>query len=506
MKTLLLFTLVTFSVAKLHAEVPAPNIVIYLADDMGMGDTSAFQFWTKNADDVQLHTPSMERLAARGIRFTDAHSPSSRCSPTRYALMTGRYCWRTHLKHWVLFGVQCDPLIERERTTLPEFLQENGYATGMVGKWHLGLSYTTSDGKAAKGWDDADLTKPVADGPMDHGFDSFYGTSRSHGTSGPNGDKNNTPDQSKGPGWMHDRKITGATGDGKKLDGSYILNEMGPVLHSEAIKVIDGAKEKPFLLYFASPSNHTPYTPCKEIAGRPVKGASAFKNGTKTGSTRLDFIYENDVQLGLLLDHLDMTDDPRRPGNKLADNTLVIFASDNGAEIKSKTATGPVRSNKGSVYEGGHRIPFIAAWPKGGIKPGSKNTRLLALNDIFATTAEILGKAVPKNAAEDSHSQLAAFRGEKIKPRAPVFPNDHNEASKKLSDKRAWVAVRSNAAPIPGQWKLFLDQQYAFKGKLNPKELYNLESDPREKTNLLDSEDAKPALDFLLKEARKAYK
>ena len=120
---------------------PPPNIVIFLADDMGIGDTSAYQDWCGNPDNAQLHTPAMEKLAENGVRFTDAHSPSSRCSPTRYALLTGCYCWRTRLKHWVLFGVQCPPLIERERLTLPEFLKQSGYVTGILGKWHLGLTY-----------------------------------------------------------------------------------------------------------------------------------------------------------------------------------------------------------------------------------------------------------------------------------------------------------------------------------------------------------------------------
>jgi len=134
-----------------RAEVP-PNIIVFLADDMGMGDTSAYQDWCGNPDPAQLHTPAMDKLAENGVRFTDAHSPSSRCSPTRYALLTGRYCWRTRLKHWVLFGVHCDPLIERDRVTLPEFLQKEGYMTGMLGKWHLGLTYSAANGKPSKGW------------------------------------------------------------------------------------------------------------------------------------------------------------------------------------------------------------------------------------------------------------------------------------------------------------------------------------------------------------------
>lgn len=495
----------------------SPNIVLFLADDMGMGDTSVYRDWTGSSPKVQLHTPNMERLANMGVRFTDAHSPHSRCSTSRYALLTGRYCWRTSLKHWVLFGVQCDPLIEKARPTLASFLRNNGYRTGMVGKWHLGLSYRKSDGTVAEGWDDADLKKPLADGPTDHGFDFFYGFSRSHPTSGPHGRHPNTPDQKKGPGWIHNRRIVGATGKGKQLDGSYVLNGIGPVLHGKAfdfLKSANSAKE-PFFLYFASPSNHTPHTPCDEIAGHEVVGSSKFVNGVPTGNKRLDFIYENDVQIGLLIEYLMKRDDPRRPGHKLFDNTLFIFASDNGSENPSKTCTGPLRSNKGSTYEGGHRIPFFASWPVGGLGDGRPKTkgrtssRLLALNDLFATFAEILQKPLPDlskggTGAEDSFSQLAAMRGQEVAPRPPLFPNDHNEASRKLSDPRAIVAVRSNATPLAGQWKLFLDHRYAFKGELHPLELYNLATDQREKSNLLDDPEAKPALEFLLREAELA--
>ena len=496
---------------------PKPNIILFFADDMGMGDTSVYQDWSGNAPALQLHTPNMERLANMGTRFTDAHSPHSRCSTSRYALLTGRYCWRTSLKYWVLFGVQCDPLIEKARPTLASFLRNNGYRTGMVGKWHLGLSYRKSDGTVAEGWDDADLTKPLADGPTDHGFDFFYGISRSHPTSGPHGMKFNGPEQRKGPGWIHNRRIVGSTGKGKELDGYYVLNEIGPKLHQKASAFLVSANTagEPFFLYFASASNHTPHTPCDQIAGQEVVGASKFVNGKPTGSQRLDFVYENDVQVGLLLDYLQKHDDPRRPGHKLFDNTLFIFASDNGSENKSKTCTGPLRSNKGSTYEGGHRTPFFACWPAGGLGDGRPKTkgrtsnRLLSLNDLFATFAEILGKPLPDLAkgemgAEDSFSQLAAMRGKEVGPRPPVFPNDHNEASKKNSEKRAVVAVRSNATPLEGQWKLFLDHRFAIKGELHPIELYNLATDQREQRNLLNDPRAKPALDFLLSEAKNA--
>ena len=503
------------------ADVP-PNIIVVLADDMGMGDTSAYQDWSGNPDSGQLHTPAMDRLANRGVRFTDAHSPSSRCSPTRYALLTGRYCWRTHLKQWVLFGVHCDPLIERERLTLPEFLRASGYATGMLGKWHLGLTYSSSTGAPSDGWDDADLTKAILDGPLDHGFDFFYGFSRSHGTSGPGGNatrgKNrNLPDQAIGPGWIHNRNIVGATGNGKELDGSYKWDQIGKVLDKKSREFLEStnSRQKPFFLYLASHSNHAPHTPTDMIGKYPVAGASRNVDGSATGLVRLDFVYENDVLIARLMDYLETTEDPRRPGRKLIENTLFIFASDNGAEKNNKQFTGPLRSNKGSVYEGGHRIPFLASWPLGGIGDGNAGTpgrdcdRLLALTDIYATVAEILGKPLPPlngeaYGAEDSVTQLAALRGKKWTPRIPIFPNDHSEASKKAGDERAWVAVRSNAAPMPGEWKLFLDHEFAFNQQLNPMELYNLANDRKEEKNILDNPEYKTVVKFLLRQAKLA--
>ena len=496
------------------ADVP-PNVIFFMADDMGAGDTSAYQDWAGNPDSAQLHTPAMDRLARMGVRFTDAHAPSSRCTATRYGVMTGRYSWRTRLKHWVLFGVQGDPLIERERATLPEFLRDAGYQTGMVGKWHLGLKYRKSDGSTAEGWDDADLTQPLADGPVDHGFSYFRGTSRSHGTSGPDGMKKNTPDQSIGPGWLHDRKVIGATGNGKQLDGSYRLNEVGNVLDEAAFEFLGQAAtsaEKPFFLYFASPSNHSPYTPSKEIGGIPVIGASKNVDGSPTNSQRLDFIYQNDVHIQRLLTWLGDTEDARRPGHKLLENTLFVFTSDNGAEKNDKQFTGPVRSNKGSVYEGGHRVAFLASWPLGGIgdgnpdTPGRTETGLISHTDFYATMAEVLNKPLPPvegngRGAEDSFSQLAALRGKAQPPRPPFFPNDHSEASKKLADERAWVAVRSNAAPLPGKWKLFLDHHFAFHQKANPMELYNLADDPKEEKNRVEEAALKPVIDFLVEQA-----
>ena len=497
-----------------------PNVIIMMADDMGMGDTSAYQDFTGNSDDDQIHTPSMERLARMGVRFTDAHTPSTRCTATRYGLLTGRYPWRSRLKHWVLFGVHGDPLIEQDRPTIGTMLQRQGYRTGMVGKWHLGLRYRRSDGGPADAWEDADLTKPLVDSPLDHGFHFCRFTSRSHGTSGPsakskNAAKRNGPKQSVGPGHVHGRTVIGATGNGKRLVGkgpdAYVLSELGGRHLDNAMEFMRGHlsgpdSRKPFFLYYASNSNHGPYTPDSQINGAAVVGASRSVAGAPM-NVRSDFIYENDVVLGQLLDYLARTDDPRT-GQKLIGNTIVVFTSDNGAEIKAKTATGPFRSNKGSVFEGGHRVPFLVAWPDGGVgdgddgTPGRTDATLINLKDLFATLTETVGSELPDAGAgqkggEDSHSVLAAWRGERL-PSRPMMINDHNEAS----EDKAVVAIRMDDPVVDGrvrtgQWKLFFDPDLLRRGIAQHSLLYDLATDPRETTDLSDREDLKPLVQRL---------
>jgi arylsulfatase A-like enzyme len=205
-----------FCSAKANAESSQlPNIIFMMADDMGMGDTSAYQDITNNSDAVQVKTPAMERLARMGIRFTDAHAPSSRCTATRQALLTGRYTWRTRLKYSVLWGPQGDPLIEPKRPTLATLLRESGYRTGMSGKWHVGLTYRRADGSPASTYDEVDLRQGIADGPLNHGFDFFHGTSRSHPTS-------------KLQGWLMGEEVPAATGPQQVDRSQYLLNKTGP--------------------------------------------------------------------------------------------------------------------------------------------------------------------------------------------------------------------------------------------------------------------------------------
>lgn len=483
-----------------------PNIIFFMADDMGMGDTSAYQDLTGNSDAQQVDTPNMNRLANMGMRFSDAHTPSSRCTTTRYSLLTGRYVWRSRLKGWVLFGSQGDPLIERDRPTIATLLKEKGYRTGMFGKWHVGLRYRNNKGNPAAGWADADLTQPIFDGPLDHGFDVAKFTSRSHATSGPdagsqhrNKAKRNGPNQTIGPGHIDGRICISATGNGKELKSegpeAYILTQLGS-RHSDHAMAFMKETQKPFFLYYPANSNHGPYTPDRTIGGKPVAGAARTVSG-KPMNMRYDYIYENDVALGRMLDYLEATDDPRNPGKKLIKNTIIIFTSDNGAEKPDKVCTGPVRSNKGSVYEGGHRVPFIVAWPEGGVPAGKTSNNPISLVDMYATFADVVGATLPdyrqgEKGAEDSSSILATWMTTDTIPRNLLFFNDHKEAK---SDK-AVMAVRHASSGIKGDlprgnWKLFYDASLIREGLARPTELYELNSDPREENNLIANEDTK---------------
>ncbi len=501
--------------------VSRPNIVLMMADDMGMGDTSAYQDFTGNADRDQLGTPQMERLANMGIRFTDAHTPSSRCSPTRYGLLTGRYPWRNRLKHWVLFGSQGDPMIEADRPTIASLLGDRGYRTALFGKWHVGLRFSRSDGTPAAGWEDADLSKPMHTSPLNHGFDIARFTSRSHLSSGPTiADGKVT--RLRGPGHIDGRFVAGTTGSAKGLvvsgSNAYVLESLGSRHSDNAIGFMTNHvgdsedRSRPFFLYYPAHSNHTPHTPDISIGGQPVAGAARTKDGSPT-STRNDYIYENDVALGRMIDWLEANDDPRNPGSKLIDNTIVIFTSDNGAEKDSDIATGPFRSNKASSFEGGHRVPFIAAWKAGGVGDGDAGTAgqtsaaLVGLQDLYATFADVVDSPMPnyrtgEKGGEDSYSLLAAMRDASAKGRSLIMHHDHKEAE----DDPAVAVMRMdspevNGKAFEGEWKLFLDPALLRKGQARPYLLYDLSTDRMETTNLIDRSDLQPLIEYMTAKA-----
>lgn len=446
---------------------PGPNLLVILADDMGLGDVSCF-----NPKSV-WKTPNLDRLAREGTMFTDAHSSSGVCTPTRYTLMTGRYSWRSKLKRGVLQGYS-PSLIEPDRLTLPGFLRAQGYSTAMFGKWHLGVDFAKSGPRP----DDVDYTKPFGGGPTAHGFDRFFGISASL----------DMPPYV----WLENNRVTsppaGTVGDSPApklwragpIGGDFRMEDVQPRLIEKAIAHLgerttarDG---KPFFIYLALAAPHTPTLPTKEFAG-------------KTPSLYGDFVLQIDADVGRLLAALEK--------NGLAKNTLVIFTSDNGyapagnipphREFGHDSSAG-FRGTKSDAFEGGHHVPFLARWP--GVTPaGARCTEVIGQLDLFASFAELLGAKLPDDAAEDSSSILALLRGQPA-------PKDRREALVHHSAEGEF-AIRL------GKWKLILcpgsggwspptrspspwtqAKVDSFEG-LPAYQLYDLEADPAEKNNLV---------------------
>jgi arylsulfatase A len=380
--------------ASADATLPSrpPNIVYILADDLGYGDVRGFNPKGKIA------TPQLDRLAADGMRFTDAHSSSAVCTPTRYGILTGRYNWRSSLKSGVLNGYS-KRLIEPGRLTVPEFLRQKGYRTACVGKWHLGMDWSPKDGnptrRDATGWD-VDYAKPIANGPTSVGFDDYFGISAS---------LDMPPyifiDHDRAEGIPSVEKTWVRKGPaGANFEAIDVL----PALVRSATSFIDknaeaARKGRPFFLYVPLSGPHTPIVPTLEWRGK--SGLNDYA----------DFVMQVDGAVGEILGSLE------RSG--VANETLVIFTSDNGCSpqanypellAKGHDPSAGFRGTKADIFEGGHRIPFIARWP-GLVKPGTTSDQVVCLTDLFSTCAEILGARLPDAAAEDSVSLLPALLG-----------------------------------------------------------------------------------------------
>ncbi|MHC4944585.1 MAG: sulfatase family protein [Planctomycetota bacterium] len=440
-----------------------PNIIIILADDMGYGDLSC------QNPRSRIKTPHLDQMAEEGMRFTDAHSPSACCTPTRYSLLTGRYCWRSRLKRGNL-KTWAPPLLEAGRMTLPAMLKRHGYETAVFGKWHLGMGWP-------KKGDGYDFTKPIEKGPVDSGFDYFFGV-----------DSPNYPpycfienDRTVGfPSEMKPREMYGH--DGPMLPG-WKLEDVLPDLTKRVVAYIEErskkAPGKPFFLYFSLTAPHTPIAPTEEFIGKSEAGRYG------------DFVTQLDGTVGQVMKALKRSD--------LEGNTLVLFASDNGSAAYDgedyggepgslgrygHDANGPLRGLKADIWEGGHRIPFIARWPKK-IGPGTTSDGTICLVDIMATVAAIVGADLPEDSAEDSYNILPALLGQKLDE--PI-----REATV-LHSGFGMMAIRR------GKWKLILGRgsggvtqprHYKPKKGESKGQLYDMEKDISETTNLYQQEPA----------------
>jgi len=447
-----------------------PNIILILADDFGWGDASC------NNPDSPIKTPQIDRIAREGIRFTNAHTPSAVCTPTRYGLLTGRYPWRSYLKKEVL-AYYAPALITKGRTTIGSYLKSQGYRTGGFGKWHLGLDWTPVPGdpqnwrshwntrdrkQAARVARGIDHTKPFGNAPTDIGFDTYFGTASNAG---------------RLPFFIQDNRVV----------GKLVRNKNGAVHDPELArdKVDDIYVDKAIEFIESHQKNHTDrpffvYLPLNAIHGA-VKVPARFEG--KTGMTqREDKVFWADQNVGRILKALDrMT---------LVDDTLLIFTTDNGplnspiARKKGHEPTGPYRGFKTCAWDGGTRVPFVARWP-GRIPPGTTTDHLIGLVDMLATFAALCGQPLPEGAGPDSVNQLPALlqQREKITPRPAMVTATYRGLLALRQDK--WKAIFGT------KWSGgHTNENY---GGLGPDktmddpesgQLYNLEQDPHEKNDL----------------------
>lgn len=439
--------------SRLEAAPERPNIVYVLADDLGWGDLQCYN------PQSAIQTPNANRLASEGMRFTDMHSSSAVCTPSRYSILTGRYCWRTRLKSGVLNG-DSPNLIEPGRLTVPAMLKSAGYHTAGFGKWHLGLRNDTA----------TDFSKPLHPGPLDHGFDHYFGIPASldmapylyieddHVVEQPT---------SSTPGSKDPRGVFWRAG---ACAPHFKHEEVLPTVVGKAVDYIhQRARDagQPFFLYLPLTGPHTPWMPL-----------ARYRNLSKAGIYG-DFVAEVDDLLGSVMHALDETG--------LAKNTLFIFTSDNGADWKPEDlarfahrANADWRGEKADIGEAGHRIPFLIRWP-GHVRATSLNHEMASLTDLMSTLAAVIGAKLPDKAAEDSFNLLPAFLEQAGKP-----VRDH-------------LIMHSNGGMFSirqGNWKLeeglgsggFTAPVTVEPDRGGPKgQLYDLEHDPEELHNLYQS-------------------
>ncbi|MEX0323120.1 MAG: arylsulfatase [Puniceicoccaceae bacterium] len=430
--------LVSFAQGQLKSK---PNIVIILADDYGVGDIQS------HYPENKVPSPELDRLAIQSLRFTDAHTSSAVCTPTRYSLLTGRYAWRTKLQEWVMAPWD-GPLIDQKRQTLPEMLQSQGYHTSLVGKWHLGMKWP---GKTEEALEDT-----ITDGPNQHGFDYYFGV--------------DVPNFAPYAWIENDRLLTPVPGfyDAKDARSRWMMGrspgpmasgwafeDILPELTRKCVQIIDEKANttEPFFLLFTMTSPHEPIAPSKEFQGKSGIAPIA------------DFLIQTDHSVGQVVKAID------KAGVK--DNTIIIFTADNGHNhytdweslVKAgHQPSGEFRGHKGDIWEGGHRVPFLVRWP-GTIRPGTSCKSLVGLQDIYATIADLLECELPAGDAEDSFSFLKALVDPSQKVREEIISHsNHGEFSLREGDwklvLRCANGVRNNSRGqtcIPELYNLKID-------------------------------------------------
>jgi len=474
-----------------------PNIIIFYADDLGFGDVQSF-----NPVKGKIPTPNLDRLASEGMRFTDAHSSSGVCSPSRYALLTGRYHWRSRLQRGIV-GVFGDALITPDRLTIGGLAGKHGYNTACIGKWHLGWNWpipeekrdmffsrqkdVTATDEHCQVWQEV-FSQSIPGGPTAVGFDEYFGT-----------DVPNWPpycfienDKTIGiPSEFGSARLFGrnqASTQGPSLE-NWDLENILPALGDRAVDFVERMTKSPdpFLLYMPFTSPHTPLAVSDDWKGKSGLGLYA------------DLVMETDAVIGRVLKALENSGE--------ADRTLIIFTSDNGCapyvgnttleeatdttfkswnwkrdnhddmpvaamEAKGHYPSGPFRGYKSDAWEGGHHVPFIVRWP-GVVKQGTVSSQLIHQTDVMATIADILDLKLPPDAGEDSFSLLPLFKGE----------------DKPVRDHAVSASISGHPSLRTGYWKMILGEGscgWSPGGDSKPVQLYNLENDKDEKENLAD--------------------
>lgn len=454
---------------KTDTQNQAPNIIYILADDLGYGDIKSFN------SEGKIPTPNIDKMAENGIKFTDAHTSSAVCTPTRYGILTGRYNWRTPLKSFVLSGYS-KSLIKQERVTIAEMLKIQGYNTAYIGKWHLGWDWKIQkeDGKINRDKLNAkpqvDFSAPITNGPSSHGFDYSFGFSGSldmapyvyiendRATMVPT--KTTVSVDEKGF-WRE-----GLTSD--DFNHTNVLQD----LTDRAVNFIEkeANEDAPFFLYFPLPAPHTPILPTTEFLGK--------SNTNMYG----DFVMQVDDVVGQIRTVL------KEKG--ISENTLLVFASDNGCspranfEELAKVDHDPsytFRGTKADIYEGGHRVPFIVEWPAKALKNTSSDI-IICTTDFFATCADVTGYKIQDTEGEDSYSMLPVITGKKD-AEIREYTVHHSVDGSFAIRKGDW---KLNVCPGSGGWSYPSPQDIKNENlELPAMQLYNLTTDIGETKNVI---------------------
>jgi arylsulfatase A-like enzyme len=509
----------------------APNIIVMLADDMGIADTSAYlnRSLGPGAAPIKrtLRTPQLERLAAQGVLFTDVHSSSSMCSPSRYALLTGRYPWRTYNKHDVVEGWSARPLIDEGRPTLASLLKREGYRTAAIGKWHLGFRLIGQDGQSVPhetteaNWNRVRVgpaagggtVRSILDGPLDHGFDEFFGVDLNSGARNAGKLKGFIEnDRFEGvPTWGGARTRSGGSTIGPGVP-EWDLQRMGERYLNRILDRIDAhvaaGQDAPFFLYFSPQGNHVPVDPAESIVVQgqrhAIRDRARYTDGTDA-DLRGDMVLENDLAVGLLLDKLATLQDPRT-GRPLRESTLFVFTSDNGSDVATSGVEG-LSGKKLSLYEGGHRVPFIVVWPGGGVPAAAVSRAHFGQLDLYASIAALLGHPLGPDEAEDSADVLPALLGQvtdaSFRRPHPLVMHDDSDPTNRLPDD-ALLAIREHPYVLLIDGQLVNQDRLAGsdRGRAVPLGLFNLDTDLGQKNNLLGLAQHRPLVDRLAGQLR----